>query len=39
MRNMHARYLAAIRTLVQVRRFGMTAIQVQVGQQHVNVTG
>jgi hypothetical protein len=39
MRNMHARYLAAIRTLVQVRRLGVTAIQVQVGQQHVNVTG
>jgi hypothetical protein len=39
MRNMHARYLAVIRTLAQVRRLGVTAIQVQVGQQHVNVTG
>ncbi len=36
---MHARYLAAIRTLAQVRRLGVTAMQVQVGQQHVNVTG
>jgi hypothetical protein len=36
---MHARYLAVIRTLTQVRRLGVTAIQVQVGQQHVNVTG
>jgi hypothetical protein len=34
-----ARYLSAIRTLAQVRRLGVPAIQVNVGQQQVNVTG
>ena len=32
---MHARYLSAIRTLAQVRRLGVPAIQVNVGQQQV----
>jgi hypothetical protein len=36
---MHARYLSAIRTLAQVRRLGVPAIQVNVGQQQVNLTG
>ena len=35
----HARYLSAIRTLAQVRRLGVPAIQVNVGQQQVNVAG
>jgi hypothetical protein len=30
-----ARYLAAIRTLVQVRRLGVPAVQVNIGQQQV----
>ena len=36
---MHARYLSAIRTLAQVRRLGVPAVQVNIGQQQVNVTG
>jgi hypothetical protein len=32
---MHARYLSAIRTLAQVRRLGMPAVQVNIGQQQV----
>jgi hypothetical protein len=35
----HAHYLSAIRTLAQVRRLGVPTIQVNVGQQQVNVTG
>jgi hypothetical protein len=34
-----ARYLAAIRTLAQVRRLGVPAVQINVGGQQVNVTG
>jgi hypothetical protein len=34
-----ARYLAAIRTLAQVRRLGVPAVQVNIGQQQVNMTG
>jgi hypothetical protein len=30
-----ARYLSAIRTLAQVRRSGMPAVQVNIGQQQV----
>ena len=30
-----ARYLAAIRTLAQVRRLGVPAVQVNIGQQQV----
>ena len=32
---MHARYLSAIRTLAQVRRLGVPAVQVNIGQQQV----
>ena len=34
-----ARYLAAIRTLAQVRRLGVPVVQVNIGGQQVNVTG
>lgn len=34
-----ARYLAAIRTLAQVRRLGVPAVQINVAEQQVNVTG
>ena len=34
-----ARYLAAIRTLAQVRRLGVPAVQINVGGQQVNVIG
>jgi hypothetical protein len=33
----HNRYLSAIRTLAQVRRLGVPAIQVNIGEQQVNV--
>ncbi len=33
----HNRYLSSIRTLAQVRRLGVPAIQVNVGEQQVNV--
>lgn len=36
---MHTRYLSAIRTLAQVRRLEVPAVQVNIGQQQVNVTG
>jgi hypothetical protein len=35
---MHARYLSAIRTLAQVQRLGVPAVQVNIGQQQV-ITG
>lgn len=34
-----ARYLSAIRTLAQVRRLGVPAVQINVGGQQVNVAG
>ena len=34
-----ARYLAAIRTLAQVRRLGVPAVQVNIAEQQVNVAG
>lgn len=34
---MHARYLSAIRTLAQVRRLRVSALQVNVEQQHIAV--
>ena len=37
MSKMQARYLAAIRTLAQVRRLGAPAMQVNIGAQQVNV--
>ena len=33
----HNRYLSAIRTLAQVRRLGVPAVQVNIGEQQVNV--
>jgi hypothetical protein len=33
----HNRYLSAIRTLAQVRRLGVPAVQVNVGEQQVNI--
>lgn len=33
----HNRYLSAIRTLAQVRRLGVPAVQVNIGDQQVNV--
>jgi hypothetical protein len=33
----HNRYLSAIRTLAQVRRLGLPAVQVNIGEQQVNV--
>jgi predicted NBD/HSP70 family sugar kinase len=33
----HSRYLSAIRTLAQVRRLGVPAVQVNIGAQQVNV--
>ncbi len=35
----HARYLSAIRTLAQVRRLEVPAVQINVGGQQVNVAG
>ena len=34
-----ARYLSAIRTLAQVRRLGVPAVQINVAEQQVNLTG
>lgn len=33
----HNRYLSAIRTLAQVRRLGVPAVQVDIGDRQVNV--
>jgi hypothetical protein len=35
----HRRFLSAVRTLAQVRKLGIPSIQVNIGQNQVNVTG
>jgi hypothetical protein len=35
----HQRYLSAIRSLVQVQRLGAQVVQVNIGNQQVNMTG